>query len=109
MHLLNRTDEKCFCFYFRTGWTKKQNRLFDEILNALHAERLSRLAYDQHVAEPMLRRSSLDKITKRMRAILAQINWDTKLTQWLHGVLIENLSLSYLAAYLDVLQVEILK
>jgi len=74
-------------------------------MKALHNERLARLAYIQQTAEPVLRRTSLDKAARHFRMVLNEVNWNTKLTQWLHDVLIENLSQAYLSAYLDVLQV----
>jgi regulatory NSL complex subunit 3 len=74
-------------------------------MKALHNERLARLAYSQNPAEPVLRRASMDKTARHVRMVLNEVNWDTKLIQWLHGVLIENLSQSYLSEYLDVLQV----
>jgi len=89
----------------RTGWTDEQEDLFDSVIKALDSERLARLAYIRHPAEPVLRRASLDKTARRIRGVLNQFKWDTRLTQWLHGILIENLSQAYLAAYLDVLQV----
>lgn len=46
----------------------------------------------------------MDKTAQKFRSILTQFSWDTKLIQWLHGVLVDNLSLDYLAEYLDILQ-----
>lgn len=89
----------------KTGWTGTQRRLFDQVAKALHAERLARLAYEGNTGEPVLRRCSLDRTAKRVRCALTQVQWNTKLTQWLHGVLMESLSQSYVAIYLDVLQV----
>ena len=73
-------------------------------MKILNTDRLSRLAHTGVPNEPIHRRLVVDKAAKRFRAMLAGALWDTKMTQWLHNVLCDNLSKEYLAAYMDILQ-----
>lgn len=86
----------------RLGWTTSQHRVFNQVMRLLHADRLARLAYSDTANEPVLRRLAVDRTARRLRRIMA--SWDLKLLQWLHQMLMEKASVSYVAAYLDALQ-----
>ncbi|XP_068909025.1 KAT8 regulatory NSL complex subunit 3 isoform X7 [Tenebrio molitor] len=88
----------------RTNWTPTQNRLFNGIVNILNNDHLARLAHTKSHNEPVARRVTIDKSVERVRRLMATVFWDSKYTQWLHQLLIDNLSTQYLAAYLDILQ-----
>lgn len=74
------------------------------MIKILDQDRLGRLTYEGSWNEPVLRRNVIDKSVSRTRLVLAGVSWDTKLTQWLHGILLDYLPRSYLIAYLDILQ-----
>ena len=88
----------------KDGWLPSQTRLFNKMIKVLHADRLARLAQAGIANEPIQRRLVVDKTAKRIRALLASVMWDSKVTQWLHKTLIENLPKNYLVSYIDVLQ-----
>lgn len=66
----------------------------------------ARLAYTGSKNEPVLRRLSVDKTARKFRELLCSTQWDLRLIQWLHGVLIDYLPSFYLAVYIDILQVQ---
>ncbi|CAG9857675.1 unnamed protein product [Phyllotreta striolata] len=88
----------------KLNWTTGQHKLFNTMVNILNSFNLSKLAYENSSNEPLLRRTIIDKAVQRVRRLLASVLWDSKLTQWLHQILIENLGPHYLAFYLDILQ-----
>uniref|UniRef100_A0A7G3ANA9 Putative kat8 regulatory nsl complex subunit 3 isoform x2 n=1 Tax=Lutzomyia longipalpis TaxID=7200 RepID=A0A7G3ANA9_LUTLO len=86
------------------GWTVVQQNLFAKVANILDLDRLARLARKSREHESVFRRADIDKSCQRMRQALAAVNWDVRLTQWLHGVLMEHLPPCYMSLYLDILQ-----
>ncbi|XP_047483033.1 serine-rich adhesin for platelets-like isoform X3 [Penaeus chinensis] len=88
----------------KIGWTEPQMALFSKVVQILDSDRLARLSLKDADNEPVKRRAQVDKTAAKFRQALARVNWDSKLTQWLHSILLQYLSLPYLAAYLDILQ-----
>ncbi|XP_313778.6 KAT8 regulatory NSL complex subunit 3 [Anopheles gambiae] len=86
------------------GWTVQQFKLFDRVARLLDMDRLARLTNTEKQHEPVHRRTVIDKSVSRLRQALASVSWETRLTQWLHVLLMENLPPSYLAIYIDMLQ-----
>lgn len=82
-----------------------QSRLFNRVVRLMQSDCLARLAHEGHTNEPVLRRTTVDKTTRRLRQILASVAWNIKYTQWLHNALMDNLPSVYLVSYLDALQV----
>ena len=88
----------------RTNWNEDQNDLFQRVNKILDADRLGRLALADTIDEPVRRRALVDKTASKFRQMLGRVSWDMRLTHWLHSLLINHLSTSYLSIYLDILQ-----
>ncbi|XP_058129129.1 KAT8 regulatory NSL complex subunit 3 [Anopheles coustani] len=86
------------------GWSVQQFKLFDRVARLLDMDRLARLTNTEKQHEPVHRRTVIDKSVSRLRQALASVSWETRLTQWLHSLLMENLPPCYLAIYIDILQ-----
>ncbi|XP_055854830.1 KAT8 regulatory NSL complex subunit 3 isoform X2 [Episyrphus balteatus] len=88
----------------QSGWSSVQSKLFEKVVSILDSDQLGRLANTGRPHEPVQRRVVVDKSAQRMRKALASVQWEPRITQWLHGLLMECLPPSYMASYLDILQ-----
>ncbi|XP_055923580.1 KAT8 regulatory NSL complex subunit 3 [Eupeodes corollae] len=88
----------------QSGWSSVQLKLFEKVVSILDSDQLGRLANAGRQHEPIQRRVVVDKSAQRVRKALAAVSWDPRITQWLHGLLMECLPPSYMASYLDILQ-----
>lgn len=88
----------------KSNWSPQQLRVFSKAVRALNQDRLSRLLCEGSPSEAVKRRVVVDTTARRLRQLLASVNWETRLVQWLHTTLMDTLSNAYLAAYLDALQ-----
>ncbi|XP_017049725.1 uncharacterized protein LOC108093882 isoform X8 [Drosophila ficusphila] len=86
------------------GWTPSQQTLFEKVCAILDQDQLARLANDKRQHEAIYRRVSADKSASRLRKVLASVSWEPRITQWIHALLMEHLSPSYMASYLEILQ-----
>ncbi|XP_043644810.1 KAT8 regulatory NSL complex subunit 3 isoform X7 [Drosophila teissieri] len=86
------------------NWTPTQEMVFEKVCAILDQDQLARLANDKRQHEPIHRRISSDKSASRFRKLLASVAWESRITQWIHALLMEHLSPSYMASYLEILQ-----
>lgn len=101
---LNPDDEDWEERLFKQQWFPEQRRILERVAQILNTDQLARLANVNKTREPVQRRLTIDKSAQRFREILSNLNWEPRHTQWLHGLLMDYLPPTYMAAYLDILQ-----
>lgn len=67
-------------------------------------DQLGRLAVNGLANECLRRNAIIEKSVSRMRAALASVQWEPRLTSWLHGLLMVNLPSNYMVSYVDILR-----
>ena len=101
----NPEDDDWESKILKYGWTPKQTKLFNKVVQILDFDHLSRLAnVDGKRHEVVQVRTTIDKSADRLRHALAEVGWDTVIIQWIHAILMEYLPPTYLASYLDIMQ-----
>ncbi|XP_059225572.1 KAT8 regulatory NSL complex subunit 3 isoform X2 [Stomoxys calcitrans] len=100
----NADDEDWEMKINQMGWSNMQKTLFSKVVRILDNDQLGRLAHCSRPNEAMQRRVIVDKSAARMRKALASVAWESRLTQWLHSLLMDCLPATYMASYLDILQ-----
>lgn len=105
MNKNNRSDEEDWeARISKLGWTEQHHNLFRRVERLLDLHHMARLAFKDSSNECLRRRTLIEKSVSRMRHALASVQWNTRLTQWLHGLLSNNLSPSYNVSYIEILQ-----
>lgn len=101
----NRSDDEDWeARISKLGWTEQQMTLFRRVERLLDLDHMARLAFKDSSNECLRRRAIVEKSVSRMRQALASVQWNTRLVQWLHGLLVNNLPPSYTVSYVEILQ-----
>ncbi|GFT42806.1 KAT8 regulatory NSL complex subunit 3 [Nephila pilipes] len=81
-----------------------QKKLYQQVLNILNEDRLSKLCSIGSSNESLKRRLSVDKAARQIRQIFGLIFWNIEQISWLHKTLLNHVDISTLAIYIDILQ-----
>lgn len=101
----NRSDDEDWeARINKVGWTEQHHNLFRRVERLLDLDQMARLAFKDRANECLRRRALIEKSVSRMRQALASVQWNTRLIQWLHGILCHNLPPSYTVSYIEILQ-----
>lgn len=82
----------------------QQLALFERVERILDMDQLGRLALTGLSNEYLRRNAIIEKSVSRMRAALASVQWEPRLTIWLHSLLMTHLPSNYMVSYIDILQ-----
>lgn len=67
-------------------------------------DQLGRLAIAYLPNECLRRNAIIEKSVDRMRGAFASVHWESRLTSWIHGLLIAYLPPKYMISYIEILQ-----
>lgn len=87
----------------KENWSDQEEAMFRSVVEILDLDHLARLSYQNRPNELLLQSCVIEKSAARMRKVLANVFWDTKITQWIHGLLMQKLPVSYMVSYLEIL------
>ncbi|KAG8176856.1 hypothetical protein JTE90_027160 [Oedothorax gibbosus] len=99
--LFRETEQEDFDL---SKFSSSQRKLYQQVMNVLYDDKLAKLCHSGSLNEPLKRRTSLDKAARQMRQIFGLVFWNMDLLSWLHKTLLNNLEVSTLSIYIDVLQ-----
>lgn len=89
----------------RPGWTPALQRLWEEMIQILDADRLARLSMVNSRNELILRKNLQDKTCAKLRQLFsARAQWDLTLLGALHAALLETLPSAYACTYVEAMQ-----
>lgn len=101
----NRSDDEDWeARINKLGWTEQHHNLFRRVERLLDLDQMARLAYKDRPNECLRRRALIEKSVSRMRQALASVQWNSRMAQWLHGLLSNHLPPSYTVSYIEILQ-----
>lgn len=92
-----------FCLFLFVN-SEQQQTLFERVERILDMDQLGRLAVATLPNECLRRNAIIEKSVSRMRAALASVHWESRLTSWLHILLMTHLPSDYMVSYIDILQ-----
>lgn len=91
-------------FFFAIINLDQQLDLFKRVERILDMDQLGRLAIAGLTNECLRRNAIIEKSVSRMRAALASVHWEPRLTSWIHDLLMTHLPSNYMVSYIDILQ-----
>lgn len=97
-------ETKKYAFFINTCIAEQQRNLFERVERILDMDQLARLAIAELPNECLRRNAIIEKSVSRFRQALASVQWESRITQWLHSLLMKHLSSIYMVSYIDILQ-----
>lgn len=88
----------------KVTWTEQQKTLFERMERILDMDQMARLAIVGLPNECLRRNAIIEKSMSRLRQALASVQWEPRVTQWFHALMMTHLSQTYMVSYIDMLR-----
>ncbi|RWS13535.1 KAT8 regulatory NSL complex subunit 3-like protein [Dinothrombium tinctorium] len=89
----------------KNGWSPMMHKLWNKSLKILQSDRLARLSYESLPNEMILKKNLMDRTCNKFRHLFASVSWDFNILCWLHSLLSEHVSGTFLLSYHEAMQI----